>query len=333
MNFVALDIGASGARFTTSSGAIQSLPNNVAFITKKDDSGNVVMDPTPVEVRNTDDDILNNLEFIIEKTSGQSDFFPMHGLMGNMAEAYGVAMTYPNSLASKGRQPVNYLSTLIAVTLSRIQYPTLGDNISLYVALPPAELSINKENYVNNVKGSYKVNLPRYMNGQTIEFSIDTVKCYEEGVMAVRSIFQTVRGETRENYRSYIPKTLLSIDIGASTTDIAIVKGGRYLKKSGRTIRKGGNTVRSKMTDRINAKFETEINVDSANMAMAEGRVQYGGTYKDVSDILDEAKAYVAHGIIEDMVNYFSTIDIPLTSIHAIVVSGGQNILKITQIE
>jgi hypothetical protein len=228
-------------------------------------------------------------------------------------------------MSSKGKQRINYLSTVVSVALSKWQN-NMGEDITLYVALPPAEVKNDKEHYINGILGSYDVTFPRINDGVTISFKISSVHCYEEGVMAIRSFFQTVQGGTRPDAMAYFPKTVMSIDIGASTTDVAVIKGGRFMKKTGKTIRRGGNSVRDKMTDRVNSLIDSEISMENANLAMAEGRIQYGDGYMDVSGILDDAKKEVAHSLVEELYRFFNSTGISLTSINAIVVSGGGSV-------
>ena len=57
MNFVAVDLGASSTRFTSDSGKISVLPNNMVFLTPE----------TTVDLQPYDGQIENALEVIIRK--------------------------------------------------------------------------------------------------------------------------------------------------------------------------------------------------------------------------------------------------------------------------
>jgi hypothetical protein len=235
MSFVALDIGASNTRFTSDNGRIDVLPNNMVMLGKE----------TKVDLEVTDDsieNIKNALEVQIEK-DGESEFFPMHVLIGSMASRYASTNKRPSVNGSKYSQPVNYASAITAIAVNKLMF-NLAEDIDLYIALPPIEVKTAKEIVKNNFVGKYKVVFPKLNGGTTINFNITNVVCYEESFMAMLSYFFDMNGKMKESAKKYATGCLLSLDIGASTTDIAIVQGGKYLEMSGQTYRTGGNVAR-----------------------------------------------------------------------------------------
>jgi hypothetical protein len=161
------------------------------------------------------------------------------------------------------------------------------------------------------------------MGGTVVTFRINSVACYEESFMASTSFFFNMNGTPKESGKKFLTGTVLSLDIGASTTDLAIIKNGRYLDKSGQTYRIGGNVARDNLTDLVNGRYAMDLPIGDAEKTMAEGRLQQGNTYDDVSDLVNIAKADLAKQLTQYMQTYFKRVNIPIQTINAIIVSGG----------
>ena len=141
--------------------------------------------------------------------------------------------------------------------------------------------------------------------------------------MASTSFFFNLNGTPKEATKKHLTGTVLSLDIGASTTDLAIIKNGRYLDKSGQTYRIGGNVARDNLTDLICQRYAIDLPIEDAEKTMAEGRLQLGNTYDDVKDLVDIAKADLAKQLTNYMQTYFKRVNVPIQMINAIIVSGG----------
>ena len=311
MKFVAVDLGASSTRFTSDSGKISVLPNNMVFLTPE----------TKVDLQPYDGQIENALEVVINK-EGDSKFFPVKALIGQMAERFSANNERPTVLTNKHTQKINYISGIVAAAVSRLTND-LTEDISLYVALPPIEVKTAKEIVRNNFVGRYVVDFPKYNGGVSVKVNIVDVNCYEESFMAILSYFFEMTGVPKEKSRQYMSGNILSLDIGASTTDIAIVKDGRYLDKSGQTYKTGGNIARDYLTNVIRGTYGYDLPPSDADQAMAEGRLQMGNTYADISADVANAKMTCAKGIAASMQSYFRQVEIPIQTIRAIIVSGG----------
>lgn len=311
MNFVAVDLGASSTRFTSDSGKISVLPNNMVFLTPE----------TTVDLQPYDGQIENALEVIIRK-EGDSKFFPTKVLIGQMAERFSANNERPTVLTNKHTQKINYVSGIVAAAISRLNNE-LSEDICLYVALPPIEVKTAKDVVRTNFVGKYTVEFPKYNGGVTVTINIVDVSCYEESFMAILSYFFEMTGVPKEKAKQYMSGNILSLDIGASTTDIAIVKDGRYLDKSGQTYKTGGNIARDFLTNVIRGEYGFDLPPSDADQAMAEGRLQMGNTYVDISNAVANAKMTCAKGIAASMQTYFRQVEIPIQTIRAIIVSGG----------
>lgn len=310
MDFVAADLGASSTRYTSQSGKIDIMPNNMVYIQK-----DTVVDQEPYTT-----DIEAALDVTIESDNG-SEFFPVRVLIGQMAERFSPTNEKPSVLSNKHTQQINYISTVMAVALSKYKQG-LGDSISVYLALPPIEVKSAKEVVHDNLVGNYTITFHK-MDNMKIKFSITEVNMYEESFMAMLAYFFDMNGAIREQAKQFAKGNVLSMDIGASTTDLTVVQDMRYLEKSGQTFKTGGNIARDFLIDDFRGVYGFDAPIDMAELAMAEGRVQMGNTYQDCSEAVDKAKRQFAAQIVEQMQGYFRKVNIPIQTIRAIIVSGG----------
>lgn len=311
MSFVAVDLGASNSRYVSDCGKIEVLPNNMVFL-----------DPDKkVDLEAHDGTIQSALEVKIVKDE-ESQFFPVKALIGQMAERYSSNNERPSVMSNKHTQRINYISAITVAAISKLTYG-LDDDITLYVALPPIEVKNAKEDIKANFAGNYTVTFPKYKGGVEVKLNIVDVSCHEESFMAILSYFFNMDGTANKEASKYTTGNILSLDIGASTTDLAIVKNGRYLDKSGQTYKTGGNIARDYLIDAVRAQYGFDLPAIDAETTMAEGRVQLGNRFEDVSQIVTEAKQHFAKSVVNQMQGYFRQVDIPIQSIRAIIVSGG----------
>lgn len=308
-DFVGADIGASNTRYVSNSGKIGILPNNMVFL---DNDESVDLEPYSNEVEDA-------LDVTIECDNG-SEFFPVRALIGQLATRYSPTNTKPSVLENKCKQQINYVSSVVAIAISKYRN-SLSDNISFYLALPPIEVKSAKDIVRSNLIGNYTVTFNK-LNNLQIKFTIDEVNIYEESFMALLSYFFE-NGLPKEKAKRFARGTVLSMDIGASTTDLAVVQDMRYLEKSGQTYKTGGNIARDYLTDSIRGLYGFDAPPEVAESIMAEGRMEWGSEYKDCSEIVKAAKQEFASQIVEQIQGYFRKINIPINTIKAIIVSGG----------
>lgn len=316
MNFVGVDIGASGTRYTNDSGKFKTVPNNTVFLDSLD---------IDVGLKPYDDNIESALDVSIVK-DGDSDYFPIHALVGAMADRYDGNIVRPSVGVNKHQQKITYLSAILSVALSKLENAGMGEDIWLYLALPPVELSTDKmlATIRNNFVGKYTVKFNKFgTNGTTVTFTISDVICYEESYMAAMSYIFDTDGTYREDAKPYFNGNILSMDIGASTTDLAIIKNGKYINKTGKTIKVGGNIAREYLKNYLIGELGSDIPDQEVDVCITEGRCKIGNSYIDISEEVDEAKHKVAQSIVQKMDGYFGTVDMSINNINVIVVSGG----------
>lgn len=309
MEFVALDLGASSTRYVSNNGKVGILPNNMVFLPME----------ARVDLEPYNDEIEGALDVTIE-CDKESEHFPVRVLIGSMAERYSPTNVRPSVLMNKYMQQINYVSAVVASAVSKIKN-NLGDNLLLYLALPPIEVSIGKDKVKESLIGKYKVTFNKL--NKTVEFNIVDVTCFEESFMAILSYFFDVNGKLREQAKKYSTGNILSLDIGASTTDLVVVSDMKYIERSGQTYKTGGNVAREFLRDDLRALYGYDVPEELADMAMAEGRIQMGNRYEDISKYVEAAKQKFAAQVVEQMQSYFRKVNIPIQSIRAIIVSGG----------
>ena len=316
MSFVAVDLGASSSRYCSDSGSISVMPNNMVILPTMSVS-NIKTDRTDIE---------SNLEVqIVKDTADEKNFFPANVLIGIMAEKHRNINERPSVNSHKHLQRINYISAVVACALSRIKHK-LDENIDLYIATPPIEVYDAQEAFRKGLVGKYTVTFPKFEGGTTVTVNITDVSCYEESFMACTSFFFNDNGAPKNEHKEFLSGTVLSLDIGASTTDIAIIKNGRYLDKSGQTYRIGGNVARDNLIEQVCAKYAIDLPIEDAERTMAEGRLKQGNKFADVSEFVAIAKSDLAHQLVTYMQTYFKRVEIPIQMINAIMVSGGGSV-------
>lgn len=310
MDFAAIDLGASSTRYTSNSGKIEILANNMA----------IIEEDTRVDQEPYSSDIEGALDVTIESTS-KSEYFPVRVLIGQMAERFSSTNQKPSGMSNKYTQQINYISTVMAVALSKFKQG-LGEHIQVYLALPPVEVKSAKDIVKKNLVGTYTITFHK-MNNMQIKFTIDDVGMWEESFMALLAYFFDMNGAIKDSAKRFATGNILSMDIGASTTDLAVVQNMKYLEKSGQTYKTGGNVARDLLIDHLREKYGFDATIAMAELAMAEGRVQMGDACEDCARAVNEAKKTFAAQIVEQIQGYFRKVNIPIQTIRAIIVSGG----------
>lgn len=313
MSFVCIDLGASGSRYMGESAQISVLPNNMVELDAKETS---LINPDA-------NDIESCLEVKIEKISGEKcEHFPANVLIGDMAEKSNGIQIRPSMLERKFAQRINYISLITVAAITKLKYG-IEDDLDVYMTVPPLEINKAREVFGKLLPGKYKVKLPKYMDGTEVDVTIASVKVYEESFMALTSWFFDLNGQPRPEAVPYLNGTVMSEDIGASTSDVAIVENGRYLNKSGRTYTTGGNEALDYLIERVEEKYAISLNFADAETTMKEGRLKQGNTYIDISDDVAEAKKRLASKLNTYMPGYFRQINKDISTVNAVVVSGG----------
>lgn len=313
MSFVAVDLGASGTRYTSNCGTIRTIPNNMEIIHDVDRS---------IDMLPFDNSIEMGLEAVITKSNTKDENYPVKLLVGDMASRYTTPNSVPSLAIAKHKQAINYYSGIMAAAISKLYDESLGEDIDMYVAFPPTEVTLDVKGVINaNFNGHYKVEFVKL--GKTVEFNVVKTHVFEESYMAMISFYYGPDGRPRQENSNWLQGNILSIDIGDSTTDFTLVQNQRYMNRSGQTFRIGGRNVVGEVVRSISSTENYEMPDEIARQVVAEGRMQFGDGYKDASNIVASAKKKFAAMLRDNVEKYFSQINVPLQQIRAIVVSGG----------
>lgn len=311
MNFVGVDIGASQTRLISETARIGVLPNNAYF---KEDEELTKYAPYT-------DELEDCLEVIIQKNT-PSTMFPLHLLYGTMAERYSHINVRPSVQEKKYKQKLSYASILVSAAASRINFGT-PEKLVLYVAVPPVEVEQAEEAFREELIGDFTVCFPKFNGGMTVRLSIQDVRCKEESYMSTVSYMFTTSGQPKDALKKYGNSIVLSMNIGASTTDLAVIKNGKYLENSGKTVAVGGNIARDYLIGEVNEKYGFELPLERADEAMIEGRLKIGAKYENIEELVAIAKDVLAREIVGKLEYYFKSIGLPIQTMEAVIVSGG----------
>jgi len=318
---VCVDLGASETRYVPSlTGDIKRIPNNMVFIdTDKD-----------IRITPKSNDINDNLDVTISKLGvsvndeNKDSMFPLRLLVGDLATRKSSIQITPSGLYNKTDQEVNYASLLVSVAVSMLSHDSTNYDIpkvGVYVALPPVEATSKRDYLKSRLKGIYEVEF--HLLGRSVNFEVKDVETFEESFLAVLSFFYK-RDNTKKALTSkYGNGYILSLDIGASTTDLAIIHNMVYMDYSGQTYKIGGNVARDVLIDLVREDYGFDLSITIADKVIAEGRMRVGNNLVDVSKLVVRAKKEYAKSIVQSLQSYFRKVNIPIQAISAIFVSGG----------
>ena len=250
-------------------------------------------------------------------------------IVGELANRYSPNTSRPSVMTSKSKQRINHINILNAVIEQVYVSGADGSDVTVYLALPPLEVTKETKDELNRILcGTYQAVLNKL--GQTLTINITAVKCYPESYLALAAFFFEFPScvLNQENATKYGTGYLMSLDIGASTTDVYIGQGMKPMEKSGQTIKTGGNVIEMEVANGIRQKYGFDPTHELLYTAIKEGRLPYGNSYVDISEILRKAKREFARAIVSELQNYFRLIGIPLQAIRTILVSGGGSLVS-----
>lgn len=309
-----VDMGASMTKYATDEHSMGSFPNNM-----------IVRD-TPNSTYKLSDNRLDNFEMVITCPEQDKSGTPIEELIGKYisfgkyaARSKETSMR-PSVDNKKCTQAINYASVLASIAYE-VEKGALWGKIKVALAVPPVEIEQAREAFKALI-GSYKVTLVgggRLADDEQ-SFEIIDVNCYEESLLTCTSYLFSKRGP---KHPELLGKILLVFDIGASTTDVGVVKKGVYWDKSQQTLRIGGNMIRDMLKDALYEKYELLLEGEELEEAIANGKVEIMGEEHEIVDLLDSAREYCATEIREQMSTYFKRTGIDIKTVGAAILSGG----------
>lgn len=314
LDYVCVDLGASDTRVENASGNVRVLPNNMCDVTGRDSEAD--------RVEPNDNSLESNIDVTINKIDGaECSYFPVRAMYGKMAERFSISQVRPNSMEHKSDQQVNYVSAILGAATQRLSEGT-GEDIVMFIAVPPVEINKARDKFAQ-LLGRYEVKFNKYLNGAKVIFNVVSVVCKSESELAMASMLFSQDGKPRPEHKTLFKKKVLSVDIGASTSDLCVCINGKPVEVAGRTYKVGGNVARAYFINLIRENFGFDMSLSDAEIAIAEGRMQMGDSYVDVSEYVKQSKMQLAERVVQSLQTYFNEIDMPIQSFNAVAVSGG----------
>lgn len=321
--YVCVDLGASSTRVATSDRLVHEIPNNVRVIPLNEDTHMTVWDAATYE-----ESVLNALDVTVMRHEGANQYLEAEQryLVGTIADRYGSTVR-PNGMEPKHKQVINYQNAILAIAFEWLMTPQTYSNpgvatpIEVFVALPPIECKGSEKIFQDNLKGTYTVQFNSLSTAVT--FQIADVKCKEESLLSLMNFFFNSNGSLRQENIKYRNGNSLSIDIGASTTDLAVMVNGKYLEKSGFTIPIGGNQIRDFVMNEIQMAYSFMPQITEADYVVKTGMLRLGAQEVDFSQQLRRAKEEFAIQLKDRLNSYFKQIGMSLASFMCITVGGG----------
>lgn len=325
-SFVGIDLGASNTRYVSDNGVFHEVENNVKEVAIGE---NIRIKPwqgdgdTPE--KREEETVHGNLDVEIYRLSGETKHIRAGAryLVGSLATRIG-ASSRPTGLQNKAEQSINYTNAILATALSKLLMGETDGLVNAYIALPPVELSnrsTSEATLKEELVGDYRVKFNTL--GKEVSFSITSVTCVEESFLTLIAFFFNIQGGFRVDALPFKNGNVLGIDIGASTTDLAVVKNAKFVDKSGQTYKLGGNFVLDWIADGIRAKYGYDAEADELQRAVETGKIRQGATLIDVSDLVIEGKKEFAVKLVDMMQSYFIKIAMQPHTFVGIIVGGG----------
>lgn len=194
---------------------------------------------------------------------------------------------------------------------------------NLTVLLPADDMELGAKHMAELAKSIQVIDfeMPRLKR----ELAIQKVNILPEGYCAFLGAVFERSGIIRRGYEKVMePDTLtLIVDIGAGTTDLSIVNGGRLITNSKYTEPVGGNNVEGKLRQMLRHKNIPRVSSSKITQACETGLLEQGVKRYDVHDELNLAKKEVASELVQMIKEYQDYSNVRLPDVSYILVCGG----------
>lgn len=242
-------------------------------------------------------------------------------------------VTQSNALNSKHEQLATKLSLNLAFIhcinklheIYDIPVEDMDIDFRVSILLPPLDHELYEEEMAELVRNTNKVTsiVPTDM---TKEFTVSNVIVFPEGVSAFFGAEFTESSDGTqiidiEANKKFQTGYVLIMDIGAGTTDLAIIKDSELVQGSKNSIKKGGNNVESAIKSAIHKQFKF-VPTDMTSV-ITKGILEEGTVEHDVSSIVTDAKRKYSLAVKNELIDYIQTNMIEMREIKGLLVVGG----------
>lgn len=164
------------------------------------------------------------------------------------------------------------------------------------------------------------------VEGNTMRYDvkINNVEIYPEGLAAYVYCVYDETGEPRQGYEKYTEDVVLTLDIGAGTTDGCVIADGELINNTRFTSSIGGNNVKAMLKRLIKAKYNYgNIKDEQLEEAVKTGYIKDGSQQIDVAELVKTAKVDVAKMLVADIQDTLETFGFSIRSIGSLLAVGG----------
>lgn len=202
----------------------------------------------------------------------------------------------------------------------------LDVTFDISVIVPPLEHSNSIADMERLVRSVSMINMvvPMYIKNV---IRIGDVRVFPEGVSAFFGAFFKEQGDgliEEPNNTEFESGYVLVMDIGAGTTDLALIQDSTLVENSMDTFKLGGNAVQSEILKSIKAEYKghTPTQRESIDI-ITTGYMPLGVDRINVVNMIENAKNTYAHNMIEKLATYFEGLGIEMGSLKGLLVIGG----------
>lgn len=190
------------------------------------------------------------------------------------------------------------------------------------ILLPPGDLEAGKMKIIDLIKGVTKIECT-YPKVE-MPLNIKRVVVLPEGFCAYIATVYDKGSVIRKGAKQLLSETTLIFDIGAGTTDIAVVKDNKIINVTMHSIDRGGNNVTQLVKKAIRTECGGLVLPESEiAQGIIDGYVKDGSKQVQIANIVNTAKDEVAKYLISDVQSYLEETEFPVRSIGKILVCGG----------
>lgn len=210
---------------------------------------------------------------------------------------------------------------------------------NIFVLVPPDEHAYSKDDMVklisdiDTVTELIPVGDEVHYRPVSHEIICNDIQVYPEGITAFMGIRVNIDGNklvANPDVQKFMSGYVLVIDIGAGTTDLAIMQDGKLKSDSRMSIPDAGNHITSALMRNIKAnpklRGRLPLGIQNLGSVMQEAMIREGDGLieEDCSAALNAAKEELASSLANQIKNYANSLNV-ISMVKGILVVGGAN--------
>lgn len=257
------------------------------------------------------------------------------------------AYEFPSGKSDKSSEPItNWTIQLVLLKVLYLLADEWGISVSevdvafnIFCLVPPDEHAYNKEGMIklvsdiDEVVECVPVGDDKNYRDVVHEITCNDIQVFPEGIAAFMGIRVNIDGSRlvpNKDVEKFMKGYVLVLDIGAGTTDLAIMQDGILKADSRQSISDAGNHIVSSLMRNIKANPQLRGKL-TAGLSNIESVMQHGMISEgdgvitaDCAKELDNAKEDLAQTLAYQIKNYANSLNI-MNLVKGILVVGGAN--------